>query len=74
MSKDRGQGGAKNHSSWPLGFDTHDPEGAAAFCLGLGYPEDDVVNTLVEQCNVDRITARLTVREYVRNQQQGGQR
>lgn len=56
----------------PLGFDTHDPEAIADFSLGLGYEPEDVVNTLVKRCNLDRMTARRIVESVRTTQQEGG--
>jgi hypothetical protein len=55
---------------WPVALDDRDPKGIASFCLGLGYHFDTVVNTVVERCNLDRITAVRIVSEQA--QQQGG--
>lgn len=38
-----------------------DPGEIAVFCLGLGYEEDNVVNTLVRHCRLDRLTAQRIV-------------
>lgn len=52
---------------WPLGIDTHDPEQVAGFLIRLGYDAENVVNTLGQRCNVDRITARRIVRDAQRD-------
>lgn len=69
-SKDGSLGGSKNQ--WPLDLDTHDPEGIASFCLGLGYDTDNVVRAIVERCKLDRITARQIVDAVAHQQQSGG--
>lgn len=53
---------------WPIALDTKDPEAVAEFTLGLGYGADDVVNTLVKRCSLDRITARRIVDAAALNQ------
>lgn len=52
---------------WPLDLDTRDPEGVADFTLGLGYSREDVVNTLVKRCSLDRQTAQRIVDDVARD-------
>lgn len=59
---------AGREKRWPLDLDTRDPEQVASFTLGLGYDADKVVNTLVERCKLDRITARQIVDRIAQNQ------
>lgn len=44
-----------------IGINPRDPEQAAGFLIRMGYDRDNVVNSLVSACNVDRITARRIV-------------
>lgn len=59
IDKSRDRGGRKKR--WPLDLDTRDPEGVADFTLGLGYSHESVVNTLINRCSLDRITANRIV-------------
>lgn len=70
MDKSAGLVGGENR--WPMQLDTKDPEAVAEFTLSLGYAADDVVNTLVKRCTLDRITARRIVDAAVLNK--GGPR
>jgi hypothetical protein len=70
MVDNKSPGGGRENPH-PLGLDTKDPEGIASFGLYLGYDEDNIVQGIVERCNLDRITARRIVKDAARNNQMG---
>lgn len=65
QNTDRNQCGAKNPTR---GFKTSDPTWIMQFLLGLGYSNEDVVNTLRKRCNLSTSEATRLVEAH----QQGG--